>query len=285
MGRLDNGLSAIFNESYDDMLRQIQDKAEVLDAVLLPIEKIIPNPYQPRKHFNDEKLKELSESIQINGVISPIGVQVKDAHYIIVFGERRWRASQLIGLTKIPAIILDLDDKQLMEISLLENIQREDLNIIEEAQGYAMLMESFQYTQEDLALRVSKSREYVANLLRLLKLPSLIQMYIVEEKMTAGHARCLLTLKDNNLITEVANKIIELNLNVRETELFVKKYKVKNEVKEYSNVEVNHEQEEVSLADFFKTRVIIKKKKFEVYFEDEEDLKRIITYLFYLKNK
>lgn len=285
MGRLDNGLSAIFNESYDDMLRQIQDKAEVLDAVLLPIEKIIPNPYQPRKHFNDEKLKELSESIQINGVISPIGVQVKDAHYIIVFGERRWRASQLIGLTKIPAIILDLDDKQLMEISLLENIQREDLNIIEEAQGYAMLMESFQYTQEDLALRVSKSREYVANLLRLLKLPSLIQMYIVEEKMTAGHARCLLTLKDNNLITEVANKIIELNLNVRETELFVKKYKVKNEVKEYSNVEVNHEQEEVSLADFFKTRVIIKKKKFEVYFEDEEDLKRIITYLSYLKNK
>ncbi|MEG1299602.1 MAG: ParB/RepB/Spo0J family partition protein [Erysipelotrichaceae bacterium] len=285
MGRLDNGLSAIFNESYDDMLRQIQDKAEVLDAVLLPIEKIMSNPYQPRKHFNDEKLKELSESIQINGVISPIGVQVKDAHYIIVFGERRWRASQLIGLTKIPAIILDLDDKQLMEISLLENIQREDLNVIEEAQGYAMLMESFQYTQEDLALRVSKSREYVANLLRLLKLPSLIQMYIVEEKMTAGHARCLLTLKDNNLITEVANKIIELNLNVRETELFVKKYKVKNEVKEYQNVEVNHEQEEVSLADFFKTRVIIKKKKFEVYFEDEEDLKRIITYLSYLKNK
>ena len=222
---LGKGLSAIFGESIDEVLEGIQQGANEeyrTQKSELPLAQIKPNPYQPRKEFDEDKLQELADSIALHGVFTPILVKQAVQGYELISGERRLRASKLAGKEYIPAIIVDFDDQQMMEIALLENVQREDLNAIEEALGYEKLIQRFAYTQEELARRVGKSREHVANLLRLLKLPPAVQNYVVTKQLSMGHVRALLALKDASRIEETAQAAIRLHLSVRAVETMVK---------------------------------------------------------------
>ena len=202
--RLGKGLSSIFGQDVSKVLDDIQNgdmEVERQEQSKIPVDEIRPNPYQPRKVFNDEALKELSSSIKQHGVFTPILVKKSIQGYDLIAGERRLRASKLAGLKDIPAIIVDFDDQEMMEIALLENIQREDLNVIEEAKAYEKLIQRLGYTQEQLAHRVGKSREHITNLLRLLKLPEDVQEYVVSKQLSMGHVRALLGLKTCLLYT------------------------------------------------------------------------------------
>ena len=186
--RLGKGLSSIFGQDVSKVLDDIQNgdmEVERQEQSKIPVDEIRPNPYQPRKVFNDEALKELSSSIKQHGVFTPILVKKSIQGYDLIAGERRLRASKLAGLKDIPAIIVDFDDQEMMEIALLENIQREDLNVIEEAKAYEKLIQRLGYTQEQLAHRVGKSREHITNLLRLLKLPEDVQEYVVNKQLSS----------------------------------------------------------------------------------------------------
>ena len=190
--RLGKGLSSIFGQDVSKVLDDIQNgdmEVESQQQSKIPVNEIRPNPYQPRKVFDDEALKELSSSIKQHGVFTPILVKKSIQGYDLIAGERRLRASKLAGLEDIPAIIVDFDDQEMMEIALLENIQREDLNVIEEAKAYEKLIQRLGYTQEQLAHRVGKSREHITNLLRLLKLPEDVQEYGVNKQVSMGHVR------------------------------------------------------------------------------------------------
>lgn len=200
----------------DDSRNQPKD-----EVVQLPISEIVPNRYQPRNIFNDEKISELSESIKEHGVIQPIVVRQIEAGYEIIAGERRYRASELIGLDKIPAIIRDYDDRQSASIAIVENIQREDLTAIEEALAYRQLIELHGITQAALAKQMGKSQSTVANKIRLLNLGELVQQAVLERKITERHARALLTVKDVELQGQLLEKIIEKDLNVSETERLI----------------------------------------------------------------
>ena len=222
---LGKGLSAIFGESIDEVLEGIQQGANEeyrTQKSELPLAQIKPNPYQPRKEFDEDKLQELADSIALHGVFTPILVKQAVQGYELISGERRLRASKLAGKEYIPAIIVDFDDQQMMEIALLENVQREDLNAIEEALGYEKLIQRFAYTQEELARRVGKSRELVAIFLRLLNLPPAVQNYVVTKQLSMGHVRALLALKDASRIEETAQAAIRLHLSVRAVETMVK---------------------------------------------------------------
>ena len=219
--RLGKGLSAIFGEDVGNVLEDIQQgKTEVHEDSKFEVEvkDVKPNPYQPRKNFDDDKIQELADSIKLHGVFTPILVKKAVKGYELIAGERRLRASKVAGLKTIPAILMEFDDQQMMEIALLENIQREDLNAIEEAQGYEKLIKKLGYTQEELAKRIGKSREHVANMLRLLKLPKSVQQYVIDKQLSMGHVRALLGLKDASQIEDVAKKAIQLHLSVRAVE-------------------------------------------------------------------
>ena len=206
--------------------------AEVVDADLpgvqnepleLPIELVEPNRGQPRKNFDDDALQELADSIKQFGVIQPLIVQKKDDYYEIIAGERRWRASRIAGLKKIPVIVKDYSDKEAMEISLIENIQREDLNPIEEAFAYKRLMEEYDLRQDEVAQRVSRSRAAIANSVRLLNLDQRVQDMVVSEMLTTGHARALLAITDPEVQYETAQKVFDEKMSVREVERLVRK--------------------------------------------------------------
>ena len=206
--------------------------AEVIDADLpgvqnepleLPIELVEPNRGQPRKNFDDDALQELADSIKQFGVIQPLIVQKKDDYYEIIAGERRWRASRIAGLKKIPVIVKDYSDKEAMEISLIENIQREDLNPIEEAFAYKRLMEEYNLRQDEVAQRVSRSRAAIANSVRLLNLDQRVQDMVVSEMLTTGHARALLAITDPEVQYETAQKVFDEKMSVREVERLVRK--------------------------------------------------------------
>ena len=187
--RLGKGLSSIFGQDVSKVLDDIQNgdmEVESQEQSKIPVDEIRPNPYQPRKVFDEDALKELSSSIKQHGVFTPILVKKSIQGYDLIAGERRLRASKLAGLKDIPAIIVDFDDQEMMEIALLENIQREDLNVIEEAKAYEKLIQRLNYTQEQLAHRVGKSREHITNLLRLLKLPEDVQEYVVNKQLSMG---------------------------------------------------------------------------------------------------
>ena len=188
----------------------------------LNITKVEPNREQPRKNFNEDALLELSDSIKQYGVIQPLIVQKKQDRYEIIAGERRWRAAKMAGIKEIPVIIKDYSDQQIMEISLIENIQREDLNPIEEAMAYKNLMEEFHLKQDEIAERVSKSRTAVTNSMRLLKLDKRVQQMMIDDMITAGHARTLITIEDPDVQYNIATKIFDEKLSVRETEKMVK---------------------------------------------------------------
>jgi ParB family chromosome partitioning protein len=191
----------------------------------IDIDRILPNAQQPRKHFNDEALSELADSIRAHGVIQPVVVQpLPDNFYQLIAGERRWRAAQRAGLHKLPAVIRESPADSSLEIALIENLQREDLNPIEEAQAYEKLIVEFGLTQEEVAKRVGKSRVTITNMLRLLRLPAEVQQWMTEDKLTTGHAKALLSLSDPNAILDAAKKIIQGNYSVRQAEMLVSRF-------------------------------------------------------------
>ena len=275
---LGRGLEELFNIediNYNKLEEKIMETVDENEVKELPLSKLRVNPYQPRKTFNEESLKELAESIKEHGVIQPIIVKKSIKDYEIVAGERRYRASRLAGKETIPAIIKDFTDEQMMEIAVLENLQREDLNSIEEAQGFEMLMKNLNLTQEALAKRVGKSRSYITNMLGLLTLPTNVKELVKEGKISTSHARTLSKLEDKEKIEELANKIVNENLNVRELEQTTKESPKK--VKQH-HVSKNREYEllEQDLENFLGTRVKIKNKKLEINYENENDLNRIL---------
>lgn len=211
---LGRGLSALLS---DTAARQEETQLE------LDIDLITPNPNQPRTRFDETRLEELAQSIRVNGVVQPILVRRYENSYQIVAGERRWRASQLAGLTKIPVLIRDIPDDKLLELALIENIQRHELNAIEEALAYKGLLEALQITQEVLAERLGRGRSHITNHLRLLRLPEEVQRLVVEDRISMGHARALLAVEDTEVQRNVARRVVGMSLSVRETERAIKR--------------------------------------------------------------
>ncbi|MDE3060232.1 MAG: ParB/RepB/Spo0J family partition protein [Pseudomonadota bacterium] len=222
---LGKGLSALISENYVQPAAAGAPKA-LADAAggvyTLPVAKLYPSPFQPRTHFDDATLAELAESIRKNGIMQPAIVRPsanRAGHYEIIAGERRWRGAQLAGLEQMPAIVRDITDRQALELALVENVQRQDLSALEEANGYQRLMEEFDYTQEELSTIIGKSRSHVANLLRLLSLPDEVKAMLDKGELTAGHARALIGLPG---AVEVAQAIVKKQLSVRQTEQLVR---------------------------------------------------------------
>ncbi len=274
---LGRGLDALF-ESYKDESDQANDDHSKVQEI--SITSIDPNPNQARSKFDDEKIKELADSIRIHGVVQPIIVTSKGNRYQIVAGERRWRASRVANRDTIPAIVVEIDEKQSIEIGLIENLQREDLNPIEEAKGVQVLVDRLKLTQEDAAKRLGKSRPAVANALRLLQLSEKIQNLLTENKLSAGHARALLALSDDSLREAIANTIVEKDLSVRETESLIQnlnKKEKKNRVKEKPSyiIEIESELEE-SLGTRVQIKPGAKKGIIEIEYYSNEDLERIM---------
>ena len=270
---LGKGLSAIFGESIDDVLEDIQQGAATeysSQKSEIAVAEIKVNPYQPRKHFDDDKL---------HCVFTPILVKKAVQGYELITGERRWRATKLAGKTTIPAIVMDFNDQQMMEIALLENIQREDLNAIEEALGYEKLIKKIGYTQEELAKRIGKSREHVANLLRLLKLPESVQNYVVTKQLSMGHVRALLGLKNEALMEEVAQKAIQLHLSVRAVETMVKNLNEPKEKAETKPRDVHLDPIEHRLQAKLQTKVKVDDKRISIAYNGTDDLNRILEIL------
>ncbi len=250
----------------------------------LRISLVEPNREQPRKFFDDEAIAELSESIAKYGIISPILVQKKDAHYEIIAGERRWRAAKKAGLKEVPVIIRSISNQEAVEVSLIENIQREDLNPMEEARAYQRLVKEFGLRQEDVAERVSKSRSAVTNSLRLLKLGAEVQQMVENGSISEGHARALIPIQDEALQREVANQIAEQNLSVRQTEMLVKNLESPEEPAKQEKHDVRRNALLNDLAERLKTKlgtkVSIKQKgkhkgRIEIEYYSDDELDRI----------
>ena len=258
-----------------------------VDAVLMNINKIEPNREQPRKKFDEDALLELSENIKQYGILQPLLVQERDDFYEIIAGERRWRAAKLAGLKEVPVIVKKLTEQEIMEISLIENIQREDLNPIEEAQAYKRLLTEFNLKQDEVAERVSKSRTAVTNAMRLLKLNDKVQQMLIDEMLTTGHARALLAIEDKEKQYEVAQKIFDEKLSVRDTEKLVKNIQnqkpedtVSTDKIDPQLLAVYHDLEE-QMKVLLGTKVHInpkndKKGKLEIEYYSQDELDRII---------
>lgn len=266
-------------------------KTEVIKKVeqTLNINRIEPNKNQPRKEFNEDALQELAESIKQFGVIEPLVVVKRKGYYELIAGERRWRAARLAGLKEVPVVIKDYDDQQIVEIALIENIQREDLNPIEEAHAYERLIEEFHLTQDEVAERVSKSRTTVTNALRLLKLTDKVQQMLIDDMLSTGHVRALITITDPQLQYETAMYIFDKKLSVRETESYVKKLlnkkpKEKSADKEDPELSFLYKAIENRLKESLGTKTTIKAKtresgKIEIEYYSQEDLERITQLL------
>lgn len=255
----------------------------------IDINKITPNKNQPRNVFNDTALEELAQSIEEMGILQPLTVKKIDDYYEIIAGERRWRAARLAGLRKVPVIVKEFDDFKSLEAALIENIQREDLNPMEEAFTYIRFKDEFALNQEEIAKKVGKSRSAVANAMRLANLDKRVQVFVKEYKLTNGHARALLAIDNNDMQFELAEKIIEEDLSVRETEELVKinienmnKPPVVEEKKKVSNPEVARECMRIAkdLRSIFGTKVNVKnnknKGKIEIEYNSIDDLDRIV---------
>ncbi len=279
---LGKGLSALLSE-FDE------ETKESGPYQLLPIHKVEPNRSQPRQDFDEEELQALSESIATHGIIQPLTVREQDSgYYQIIAGERRWRAARMAGLTEIPAVIIEADDKKAMELALIENLQRQDLNAVEEALGYQTLMTDFGLTQEDTAQRVGKSRPAVANALRLLNLPVEIQEKIRQGALSAGHARAVLSIKTEKKQLEAAQKIIALGLSVRQAELLCKNMSKEPAPKKEVTLAVDYVAEcEKSLSKHLGRGVKIvngkRKGRFELEFYGQEDLQVLLDALMKLQ--
>lgn len=281
-GGLGKGLSALIQDKavVDNLLKEedLHEKIEFIDINL-----IFPKKDQPRQYFDDESLKELASSIETNGLIQPIIVRKKDKAYEIVAGERRWRASKSINLKEIPAIVREIDEESAAKISLIENIQREDLNPIEEAHAYKSVMKDYDLKQDELGKAIGKSRTYISNSIRLLNLDERVVELLYVGKLTSGHGKVLLGILDKEEQYLAAMRIIDLGLNVRETETEVKKTKGKAKKKTIKAKQPYLQEIEDNLMSSLGTKVYLstgkKKGKIEIEYYGEEDLERLIDLL------
>lgn len=282
---LGKGLGAIFGQDVEKYLDDIQNndaEAPGRKEINIPVKNIRPNPYQPRKEFDQKALKELSESIRVHGIFTPLLVRKGEGveGYDLIAGERRLRAAKMAGLETVPAIAVDFTEEQMMEISILENVQRENLNPIEEAAAYDSLIRKLGYTQEQLAERVGKSREYCANIMRLLKLPADVQSMVVDKKLTMSHVRPLLGLKNEDDIYDAAMEVMNRKMSVREVEQYVK---------DRNSAETPQKKEPVTntkdpmitdlenrMKDRLQTEVNVKKNRIEIAYSGTDDLNRIL---------
>ena len=271
---LGKGLGALLG---DDVM-----KTESSGSLSLPISQVESYSGQPRKHFDEESLQELADSITEHGIIQPLTVRkLSSGYYQIIAGERRWRAAKLAGLNEVPAVIIEADDKKVMELGLIENLQREDLNPMEEAEGYRVLMEEYGLTQEQAAARVGKSRPAVANALRLLALPDEVRAMVEEGTLSAGHARAVLTLSSRHLQMTAAQKIIALRLSVRQAEAVCKRMAVEEKPKKVRpalTVDYVGECEKALTKQLGrKVRIVSGKRKgrFELEYYGQDDLQRL----------
>ncbi len=285
--RLGKGLGALIS---DNNFEEENIKNGKLKEVF--VHHIEANPFQPRQEFDMDDLKDLSQSIKENGIIQPITIrQIKPNQYQLVTGERRWRASRMIGLKKIPAIIKEYNDKQMMETALIENLQREDLNALEEAQAYQRMIDEFSMTQEDVSQKVGKSRSSVANTVRILNLPPKVQVFVSRETISKGHARALLSIKEPELQIKAAEEVIKNNLSVRETEKYINSLnnnsnnrdKESNKTPKKKNLEPEWQRAEKDLSVFMGTKVKIKsqndKKIVTIECKDYNDIKKLLKNL------
>lgn len=279
---LGKGLGALLGDFSDEPLEKSAYQ-------LLPIHKVEPNPDQPRQDFDEEELQSLADSISVHGVIQPLTVrELPNGYYQIIAGERRWRAARLANLSDIPAVIIEADDRKAMELALIENLQRQDLNPVEEALGYQTLIEEYGLTQEDAAKQVGKSRPAVANALRLLGLCPQVLEQLRKGELTAGHARAVLTLKSEKQQQEAAKKIISLSLSVRQAETLCKNMGKEPAPKKQEVFAVDYVAEcEKSLSKHLGRGVKIvngkRKGRFELEFYGQEDLQTLLDLLMKLK--
>ena len=273
---LGRGLDAIFATENVELTTD-NDK-----IVEIPLEEIKKNPYQPRTYFNEEKLNELKESIEKNGLLQPIIVKKAVKGYYIIAGERRYRAFELLGKKEIPAIIKEMTDDEMMIFAVLENLQREDLSALEESESYKNLMDKMSLTQEELAKKLGKSRPYIANSLRLLKLPTEIKNKLEQGLISTAHARTLLSLKTKKAMEEVCTLVIDRKMSVRELEEYVAKLLKPKEIKKPKAKDIFIEEQENNLKKLLGTSVTIKqsrnkKGKIEIEFKDNDEFERIIS--------
>ena len=273
---LGRGLDAIFATENVEIVTE-NDK-----IVEIGLDEIKKNPYQPRTYFNEEKLNELKESIEKNGLLQPIIVKKAVKGYYIIAGERRYRAFELLGRKEIPAIIKEMTDEEMMVFAVLENLQREDLSALEESESYKNLMDKMSLTQEELAKKLGKSRPYIANSLRLLKLPTEIKNKLEQGVISTAHARTLLSLKTKKAMEEVCTLVVERKMSVRELEEYVAKLLKPKEVKKTKAKDIFIEEQENILKKRLGTSVTIKqghnkKGKIEIEFKDNDEFERIIS--------
>ena len=275
--KLGKGLGEIFGDNIDSVLDEISKGASDVkgDKLLISVSEIRPNPYQPRKLFDEEALKDLSASIKEKGVFTPILVRKSLKGYELIAGERRLKASKMAGLKEIPAMVVDFDDANMMEVSLLENVQRENLTPIEEAEAYDNIIKRLNYTQDELSKKVGKSRAYITNSLRILKLPTRARAYVNDGKLSLGHAKALLAFEDEDKINEIADRVIKEDLTVRDVEKLAKD---KPTVKKKKEVVVDPYMESVrkNLENKFQTGVELDSKKIVLHYNDVDDLNRIL---------
>lgn len=280
---LGKGLEELFkNEQMDfnQIEERIMEESSQDEIIELPLDELRPNPYQPRKIFDEEKLQELASSIEEHGVFQPIIVKKSSIKgYEIIAGERRVRASKMAGLTKIPAIIRNFSDNEMMEIALLENLQRENLNAIEEANAYKNLLTTMGVTQEELATKLGKSRSHITNMIGLLNLPEEVKDLIIEEKISMSHARVLSKLENKEEIISLANRIINENLNVRDIEELSKNENVQKTHKINKKSSNEYEYVQNYLCEKLGTKVKITSNKVSISFANVNDLNRILEIL------
>ncbi len=294
---LGKGLDSLIKDKVNNAkapAKQDGEPGQDHDVLNVDINKVEPNPDQPRQVFDEDKLLELSDSIKKNGIIDPLIVVQKDKYYMIVAGERRWRASKLAGLKKVPVIVREFTEQQIAEIALIENLQRENLNPIEEAEAYQKLINMNKWKQDELAEKVSKSRTAITNSLRLLKLDQRVRQMIVDELLTAGHARALLSIEDNEKQYDAAQQIFDEQLNVRDAEKLVKKINDKKEPvkKKASSLDPGMEAVYADAAERLKkilgTKVTIQQKnaesgKIEIEYYSPSELTRIVELIYTVK--
>ncbi|MCI9295930.1 MAG: ParB/RepB/Spo0J family partition protein [Lachnospiraceae bacterium] len=294
---LGKGLDALIpgaqipRKTKEEAVESAEDKGQ---EKLVKITKVEPNREQPRKNFDEDALQELADSIKQFGLLQPILVQDRQTYYEIIAGERRWRAAKLAGLKEVPVIVKSFSEQEIVEISLIENIQREDLNPIEEALAYKRLLTEFHLTQDEVAERVSKSRTTVTNSMRLLKLDERVQQMIIDDMITTGHARALIGIEDKNMQYELAQKIFDEKLNVREVEKLVKNIqspKPKKEPKKINeSLELVYRDIEERLKQSLGTKVSIQSKdngagKVEIEFFSHEELERITEFFMKIRSE
>lgn len=284
---LGKGLEQLFNseplniDTLNNYEKEIVSGAKDSDILEIPVDEIRSNPHQPREYFDEESLRELSESIKEHGLIEPIIVKKSIKGYDLVAGERRTKAARLAGLTKIPAIIRDFTDQQMMEIALIENIQREDLSPIEEATAYKNYIDATGLTQEEVANKFGKSRSYITNLLGLLSLPRYVQKEVMNGAISMSHARVLSKIDDVDMILNLAQKVIDDGISVRELETLSKEENVikKNKIVRVSTLNPRFKIYESVLRDVTGTKVQISKNKISIPFDTDKDLERILEIL------